>query len=124
MENLCVLNCRPSIFRWQGKRVVAMRRRAVAALAASGGRRNASRRAEFDADDEGYTDAVGGPEAASAASPSLYIAGTSARPPKASSAFAYPLARRDADRQECCRVDPKASKCEAPSLPPPPPARA
>ena len=43
----------------------------------------------------------------------MRIEGTSARPPKAAAAFMYPIARRDADRRECCRVAPVVSQCEA-----------
>ena len=127
MERLCVLNCRPTTMRWQGKRVIAMRRRAAAAGAVhSLNGRNMSAASSHDADEEGAhlsADERVVAAAAAAAAPSLRLAGTSARPPKATSVFKYPLARRDADRQECCRIAPKAARCEPRegATPPPPP---
>ena len=122
MERLCVLNCRPTTMRWQGKRVMALRRRAAIALSGNG--RLNGRNRSHDGDDELYSTHA---DAETVALPSVRLPGTSARPPKAASAFSYPLAKREADRQECCRIAPRASKCEVPGTlldaasPPPPP---
>lgn len=127
MERLCVLNCRPTTMRWQGKRVIALRRRAAAAgvLDASLSGRNASIAGGHDADDDGQHASADERDLAAAdaaVAPSLRLPGTSNRPPKLTSHyFKYPLAKRDADRQECCRVAPKAARCEPKGEAPPPP---
>ena len=46
----------------------------------------------------------------------LRVDGTTSRPPKLGAAFVYPIARRDADRRECCRSAPVLSQCESSEL--------
>jgi hypothetical protein len=126
VENVCVLNCRPATTRWQGKRVIAMRQRAAA--------RNGLNVSHSTADDESKAPAAGGLSASpvdafaiDATAVSVRLPGTSARPPKAAPAFLYPIARREADRRECCRREPAVSKCDPSTeavghTSPPPPA--
>ena len=110
-ENLCVLNCRPTTMRWDGRYVQYLRRRAASTsngtwaqstseLRAAGRKlTRAQRTSASDTDNDAHELA------------SLRLQGTLARPPKAASAFMYPIARRDADRADCCRREPIASQC-------------
>ena len=105
-ENLCVLNCRPAVARWQGAKVAAMRRAHRTALMSGGGGGGGG---------FGNASSGGGGDWAGAAtddSPSIHFSGTPTRPPKAASVFTYPLSRRDADRRECCMREPAAAQCD------------
>ena len=134
LEKLCVLNCRPSLVRWQGQRVRVLRRdaarnasRAAAAAAAGedaadeaiGAHTSTVSALELDiAAAGGATHSPLGARALAAlsrpaAAASLRVPGTAARPPKAAQPFVYPLAKRDGDRRECCRVSPVEAKCNS-----------
>ena len=110
-EALCVLNCRPTVMRWQGRKV---RDRAAAAF------RNVSYIGYGRGDREGHSARLSGmdsvtsssSQAIAASAVSLRIQGTPARPPKAAHAFAYSLSKKEQDHKECCRKAPQEAKCE------------
>ena len=130
-EALCVLNCRPAIVRWQGRRVRALRRRAASATCNATGRVSGRSTDEGGGGDDER--GAGGNSASAlemdlavaggsahallasltrlAGAASLSVPGTLARPPKVAHAFAYSLAKKEEDRQECCRIAPKETKC-------------
>ena len=97
-ENLCVLNCRPSIMRWHGGKVASMRRAA-------------HRSAPNGSFGEGVGRRGGDGGAAEDATP-LRFPGTPTRPPKAASVFTYPISKRESDRRECCSREPAAAQCD------------
>jgi hypothetical protein len=115
LEALCVLNCRPTVVRWQGQRAHALRRRAALALAARNVSAMAERRLSATSEASGPVGAGGKGRFAggSVASGPLRIEGTLVRPPKQANPFVYPLRKRDHDRKECCRAQPRESRCDS-----------